>query len=329
MEPKPLPSFGADLPDIEGAWLAYEARKIKQNPQNNLRGSDIGFPCDRYHYHAIRDWKERTLHDPETQGVFDEGHLHEKDVTMKLMEMGFEIVEQQRSFQLDKPLITGHIDGKLRWNGRTFPYDVKSIQPFDFAKIASAEDLLYSKKVHLRKYPAQLQIYLLMSGEEIGCFILKNKITGRLRPIWMAIDYDFCEQLLKRGERAYKAIETGSPPDRTTDFDVCMKCPFRHICLPDLKAGPGITPIDDAELSGMLERREQLSPLAKEFEELDEEIKEQAKAGGVGEKVCGDFLLRVKEQKKKTKVPLTWEEKETSYLVTKILKLNDVKNESR
>jgi hypothetical protein len=321
-ETKPLPSFGTDLPDIEGAWLAFQASRIKQNPQNNLRASDLGTPCDRYHFHAIHDWKERVLHDPERQGIFEEGNLHEKATTITLMEMGFEVVEQQRAFQIDKPLITGHIDGKLRWKGRVFPYDVKSIQAFDFDKITSAEDLLFSKKVHLRKYPAQLQLYLLMTGEEVGAFILKNKTTGRLRPIWMALDYDFCEQLLKRAERVYAALKAETPPERTTDFDVCMKCPFRHICLPDLKAGPGVQAIDDVELAGMLERREQLAPMAEEFEKLDDQVKDAAKAGGAGEKVCGDFLLRVKEQTRKTKVALTWEEKETSFLVTKILKLD-------
>ena len=76
------------------------------------------------------------------------------------------------------------------------------------------------------------------------------------------------------------------------------------------------------ELGALLERRDQLLPVAKEFEALDEQVKEAAKAIGTGDKVCGDYLLRVLEQNRTKKITLTFREEEQTVLVTKILKLN-------
>ena len=320
MQPQPKPLSGA-LPDIEGAWRVYKQKKITLYPQNALRASSIGDPCERMHYHSIHDWKERELPNYVQQSIFDEGSLHEKDIMRQLAEIGFVVIEQQRSFQMEKPLITGHIDGILLWEGQRIPFDAKSISPHDYVKINSAEDMLHSPKHWHRKYPGQLQIYLLMAEEETGCFILKNKVTGEMKPIWMQVDYDYCEKLLQRAERVYKALKAEVPPERCNDLDVCLKCSFKHICLPDLKMGPGVQAIDDAELAGLLDRRETLAPMAKEFEKIDEQVKEAAKAAGAGEKVCGEYLLRVKEYERTTKVALTWDEKKESYLRTQILKL--------
>lgn len=319
LSPTPIKDL---IPDIQGAWKAYKEKRIKVHPQNCLRASSIGHTCDRYHYHSIKNWQDRTLHDAITQSIFDEGYLHEADTIKQLIAMGFEIVEQQRSFQYDQPTITGHIDGIIRWEENDYPFDVKSINPYDFDKINSAEDLIYSKKFYQRQYPAQLQMYLFLLAAEFGCFILKNKLTGELKPIWMQIDIDYCDQLIKRAERVYKAIAENNPPKRTEDYNTCNKCPYKMICLPDLKTGEGIQQIDDVELFGLLERREQLSPLVDEFETIDEKIKDSVKASGVGEKICGNFLIKVTEIKQKKKVAITWEEQESSYLKTQILRLN-------
>lgn len=322
MEPQPELLAG-DLPDIAGAWLTFKEKRIKQHPQNNLRASSIGHPCDRFHYYSIHDWKEKPLHDARLQSIFDEGYLHEQDTIRQLGEMGFKIIEFQRAFQMDKPLITGSIDGILVWENRRIPFDVKSMKDTLFNEIESAEDLMFSKKHWHRQYPAQLQMYLLLTGEEIGCFILKNKSTGEIKPIWMHLDYEYAEQLLKRAERVYQALAKEEPGQRINDFDVCTDCPFKAICLPDIKAGPGVQLIEDMEFSGLLDRRAQLEPQAREFKEVDDEVKEQAKARGIGDLVCGDWMLRVTEHKRKEKVAITWEDKESSFMKVKFVKLED------
>ena len=146
-----------DLPNIEQAWLEHKRNRIKQFPMNNLRASSVGHPCDRYHYYSIKMWRDKPLHDETLQSIFDEGNLHEHAVIRELSDMGFEVVEQQRSLQIDSPLITGHIDGILRYKNRDFPFDVKSISPWEFQRISAAEDMLFSHKIYQRNYPAQLQ----------------------------------------------------------------------------------------------------------------------------------------------------------------------------
>jgi CRISPR/Cas system-associated exonuclease Cas4 (RecB family) len=309
-----------NFPPIAERWLALKASRIKQYPQNNLRASGIGHECDRYHYHSIKDWREKALHDPILQSIFDEGGLHETDVIKQLMDLGFQVVEQQRSFQIDSPKITGHIDGIIRWDGHDFPFDVKSISGLDFDKIDSAEDLLYSKKEHQKAYIAQIQLYMLMTNNEYGCFILKNKQTGEIKPIWCQIDFVYCDNLLKRAERVYKALADNEPPKRVDNIDLCSKCSFAHICLPDLKA-TAISTIDDQELAATMERMDQLKPMVKEYEELEAQVDEIKNNVGAGDFICGDYLLKIKEMTRTSKVPITFEFQKTTFLQKKIVKI--------
>ena len=310
-----------NLPEIEKVWKEYKSKRIKQFPQNNLRASSVGNTCKRYHYMSIKNWREKPIHDYMLQSIFDEGNYHETLVIQELQNMGFEIMHQQRPIQIDKPLITGHIDGILRHNEIDYPFDVKTMSPWAFDSVNSAEDLMFSKKVYQRQYPAQLQLYLLMSGNEHGCFIMKNKVTGELKAIWMQIDYDYLEPILKRAEAVYEDLKNETPSDRCNDFDLCNNCDFRHICLPDIKNDPNVFVMDDMELAGMLDRREELKENRDEFEKIDKIIKGQAVIGGFGDKLCGDYMLKVQEFIRKTKVPIDFTIKETPYFRTKIIKL--------
>lgn len=296
---QPQPKTQISLPDIAGAWRSFKEKRIKQYPQNNLRASSIGHPCKRHHYHSIKDWREKQLYDAILQSIFDEGNLHEKDVMSQLTEMGFKVIEQQRAFQFDKPKITGTIDGILLWKEQRIPFDIKSISPHEFPKISSAEDMINSPKIWHRLYPAQIQIYMLMTESPVGCFIMKNKLTGELKPIFMEIDYIYADTLLQRAQEVYDALAKEIPPERINDFDICSKCAFKHICLPDLAMGPGVKVIEDVELVGLIERRQQLQEVAKEFKELDEQIKEVVTQDGPGEKIAGDWLIQVKEFERK------------------------------
>ncbi len=292
--------FTDPLPPIEEMWREKKQEKIRHFPQSNLRASAIGWPCDRYHYHSIKDWREVPLHDVGLQAIFDEGEIHEEAIIAELKKLpGIKIVKQQVAFQLDKPLIKGTIDGMLRWEGQDFPFDAKSMSRFQFPKVKSAEDLINSPSPLFRKYVAQLQLYLLLAGYEIGAFILKCKDTGEIRVIWMQIDYAFIEGLLQRAERVTKALASETPPERTKDAELCIKCPYRHVCLPEIKFGEGVQILGGQELTEMLERRDQLEAASKEFDEIDKAVKNLAKATGEGEKIAGDFLITVKKRSKK------------------------------
>jgi len=164
----------------------------------------------------------------------------------------------------------------------------------------------------------------MVARDEYGCLVFKEKNTGRMKSIWMKIDYDYIEKLLKRAERVYKALEEGKPPAKINDFNVCEKCAFRHICLPDIQIGEGVTIMEDKALQDCLKTWWELKDTAKEWSSIDKAIKGACKsAGTTGEKIIGEYLLKVTSYSMSKKVPITWETKETEVFKTQITKLGE------
>ena len=139
-----------------------------------------------------------------------------------------------------------------------------------------------------------MYLYLIMSGEEEGIFIFKNKDTGQLKQININLDYAEAEQIVKKLERVNANIRFNKTPERIIDRSTCQYCDFRHICLPD-EAQSGISFSDDAELLNLLEARESLKANAKDYDEVDEKIKNFMKAKGAGEYlISGKYQIKVK-----------------------------------
>lgn len=161
--------------------LEAKQRKIKQYPVNANRASELGHSCLRYLVLNRTRWQEKALHDTKLQMIFDMGRAVEDLVMQDLREAGFMIVEQQRPFAWDKYQITGSIDFKIAIDGQVYPCEVKSAAPHAFESVNSVSDMLKHKWAYMRKYPAQLTLYLLMDNKERGVFIFKNKSTGELK----------------------------------------------------------------------------------------------------------------------------------------------------
>lgn len=267
-------------------------------PCNSNRASSLGDPCLRKLVYERTHWDQKALPDVNLQYIFDEGNLQEQAVIRDLMDAGFVITEQQRAYDWKKYNITGRIDGKISMNGeKPAPFEIKSMSPFIWDKINTVEDLINAKQPWLKKYPAQMQVYLLLSEEEQGVLILKNKTTGRLKQIEIILDYVFAESLLKIAEAVNKHIADNLLPDRI-EFDdaICSKCNFAHICLPDIDF-KGAEFLDSDELEIKLNRREELKPVVDEYNELDKEIKETVKEKP--KVVIGNWLIEGKWVEKK------------------------------
>lgn len=310
------------LPNIKEEFESFMKSKVGgPRLQNNLRASSLGFACDRHHYYSLTESKPSP--DWKLQSIFREGNLHEKDVEGLIREMGFEVQGMQSDFRLENPLITARIDGELRKNSPWYPFDTKTISPWGFDSINSAEDILFHKQTYVRNYATQILIYMLIKSAEFGCLIFKNKQTGELKDIWFSFEQhvSVLDESIKRAERVYKSVADKNPPERTTDRSLCAKCDFKDICLPDLLANGGIQFLDSDDLAAKLSRRESLIESKDEFEDLDAEIKETVKQTGVGEKAIGDFLINIKEVKTMRKKPITWTDEENSYLKVGITKI--------
>ena len=252
--------------------MEAKQKKIKQFPVNSNRASDLGHPCVKYHVLNRTKWQERELHGPELQAVFDLGNEFEKIIMSDLNEAGIPVIEQQRPFDWPEYQITGHIDGKLLINGETIPFDAKSCSPYIFDYIGDINSLKNGKYSYLRKYPTQLNLYLLMSNSEKGLLLFKNKVNGQYKEVWMQLDYGLGEETLKRAEAINKHLAEGTMPEPISDPFWCNDCPYLHICRPP-HIGQEVEILDDDKVARMLDRLEELKPYAQEYKQLDDELK--------------------------------------------------------
>ena len=281
--------------------------KIKIYPRHSIWASQLDHPCLRQNEYALTRWQDAIKISGRLQEIFDEGHIHEEAVLEKLKTAGFKVRQSQRPlFEKVKHNgkeyrygISGRLDTELTHDllgGVWYPAEIKSMEPFAWESINTVGDLLKHKRYYLRMYPGQVMLYLYASGVERGLMILKNKVSGRLKFIWINLNLDYVEGMLKKAEEINEVVaKIEASPDKADDllterisFDekICGSCAFAHICLPDRQFGGEEIVLDEAtELS--LERREVLKSYADEFKELDESLKEKFKARGAGKYLVG------------------------------------------
>lgn len=276
--------------------IASKQAKIRLYPTHTNRASELGHPCERYLVFKRTRWQDATLHDVGLQFVFDEGNLQERAVIRDLEDAGWQIVEQQRDYEWKDFQITAHLDGKIALpDSELAPMEVKSMSPFIWVKINTVADLLNAKYPHLRKYPAQLTLYNLLANAHRGFLILKNKSTGQLKEIEIGLDYEYAESLLQKAKRINAHVADKTVPDPISyDESICGRCPFLHICLPDVKR-EALVLADDPELEAQLIRRAELDPMRRAYGELDEAVKEKFLRANCEKALVGNFLLVKKD----------------------------------
>lgn len=303
------------------------ARKIKTSPHNSNRASECGHPCIRFLVLSRTSQGLKSLHDVGLQRIFDEGHLHEAAVLQELRDAGYTLVEQQRHLEWREFQLTGSIDAKIAINGDRIPLEIKSCSPniFPGIKDMAPEEMLHSKHQWIRKYPAQLLIYMLLCEEKIGLMLFKNKGTGeKCQKVFELTDsnLEYAESILKKLESVNAHIKAGTEPPAAF-IDDCKSCGFcKTACFPGRDYGPGIDMLEDPELEVKLSRRAELEAAAKEFEALDKEIKEGFRGRTA---VIGDWMIESKEHERKSPdIPADIKkqyEKISKYWITKIERL--------
>ncbi len=302
--------------------VEHKRAKIKQWPVSSNRASEAGHSCERYLvFHRAR-WQEKTLHDVGLQFVFDEGVIHEAAVLKELAEAGVSVVEQQRPFSWPELNLTGHVDGKIVVDGRAIPLEIKSMSPYVFESVNSVADLLNGKYEYLRKYPAQLTLYMLMDNKDEAIFLFKNKVNGQIKEVPMRLDYDYGEQLIRKIERVNVHVAAGTVPDPIEwDERTCGSCGFSHVCLPEVRR-QALDLTDDPELEEKLRRRDELKSLVSEYDALDKSVKEALKEK---EKVVvGNYLITGKWIEKACSAKEAYVQR---YWQTKISKIEKLKTE--
>jgi len=279
------------------------AKRIKTYPHPNNRASECAHPCIRFLVLSRLHSDKKALHDVGLQRIFDEGNLHEFAVLRELQDAGFQIIEQQRPFEWKKFRLTGRIDAKISINGTAIPLEIKSCSPNIFQHILNLppEEMTKSKYSWVRRYPGQIMAYMLMDGKEEGIIIFKNKSTGEKCQKNFKLDLEYTEEILKKLERVNECIAKNEIPPVEVSEE-CKRCGFmKTMCYPDQDYGPGFDLISDEEVEVKLIRWDELKEKAKEYEELDKELKEIFKGKSA---IVGDFKVESKEfERKNYKVP--------------------------
>jgi CRISPR/Cas system-associated exonuclease Cas4 (RecB family) len=254
-------------------WALKQSR-IRVTPCNSTRASSIGLECERQLFYEQTAWEMKQPPSPELQCLFDLGNEMEPIVFRELEAMGVQVLQRGKDYIDRKHNITGHVDGKLSFDGtdKPIPAEIKGLNPFTAGKIETIDDIKNHAQAWVRKYYAQLQIYLYLDSSELGVFVLMDKSGGQIKFIDCPLDYEFAESLLQKAARVKVAVETNAPPDRHQTAD-CNRCPFVHVCNPDIEFGKGVELFDNPEIEAQLARREELAPLAKEYEAIDKAIK--------------------------------------------------------
>lgn len=296
---------------IEGKIHDFVKSEIKVYPCNNLRASNIGHPCERYLYLLIKHWDEQVPHDEGLQNIFDLGNSMEEYTIKKLKDAGLEVITPTvRSWKVDNPFITGREDIRIKDpdDGQLYPAEIKGLSPFEWERLNSIDDFYASKRHYVRGYPAQLMVYCWKFEKEKGFFVLTNKLTGQIKIIEVPFDWERADALLKKGERVYKALETDVPPAACDDMTVCENCQMKHICTAQHTRTE--MDIDDGELEALINRKEELAPAYRAYNEVNDEIKSCV---GDREKVlAGQYVVTTKIINKKEFVVKARQEKRIS-----------------
>lgn len=267
------------------------ARRISANPRNYPYLSDIG-ECNRQMAYGVLNWNQRTLWDEGLQARFEAGNIQETAIVRELQELGFEITLSQMPVEIKGNggvlLARGKIDGFIGFDGVKLPFEIKSKHPSIFNSINSIDD--FRKRPDLRKNLRQLQLYLFGNNVDQGIFIVTDCL-GHWKLFPLYLDLGECEWLLQRLEEVYKHTQSGTLPDKIPyDASVCGKCPFSHICLPDV-TNKGSMLIDNEVLEADLERHEYLKPLADEYDALHDKMKQTFSATDEAI-VGGHFMIK-------------------------------------
>jgi hypothetical protein len=262
--------------------------------------SSLSHPCLRKLWND-RDHGDRALPlDPGVIQVMEEGKQHEALTLKQLQEAGV-IIQQQQSPVEDKDLaIYGKIDGRIADNGRLVPLEIKSLSPYAFEKLETLDDILGADAHYTRALANQLMLYLYLTAEEGGILLLKNRATGELRQIDVALNdqaLQIVEGLLQKAAKLNAVIEKREQPEKLPyDKKLCGGCGYRVECWGDEEAfTPPPVEINEQELLDLLRERDQLAIAAKQYEKADARAKEIIKGSRIEKGQCGEFTWTLKE----------------------------------
>lgn len=296
---------------------AYRKYKLEQGGGSSGSVASSNWPTTLAHECRAYAYWNRTVpgdqrrdFSPELKMIFSEGNDQARIVKRDLQDAGFTISDQESQMSWPKYQIYGRKDFQIWREGfrEKIHVEVKSASRFTYSAINKVEDLLNDRKPWLKKWYKQTALYMVLQGVEKYWMLLKSKEMGAIKIIEFAMNdqiLNTANEMINKAEWVNKLIQIGEVPkteDKISDADYCSECEFYHACLPDLAFMGGAVILDEAaigEMEQQLDRRAELAPLRKEYEDLDEELKDVIKSmasEGASRIVIGKWIAQIREQ---------------------------------
>jgi len=261
--------------DIKERIDNYINVKREVTPYHTNRASDLGHPCLRYLYHCRLDWTRRQLTSPKMQKIYLEGYEQERSVIRLLLDLGFRIEDQGKSFAIPHFNITGRIDGIISNGDMNTGFEVKSMEHYTFDAVNSVDDFKNPKRPWLAKSLAQVTLYMAMAHKSSWLFILKNKSRLDIKLIEVDFDMDLYNSLIEKAIIINEAIDLKRPPAPIpySSFH-CEECPFNHLCdVDEVSEFDNIDVVSDPELRDIVKNYFVLKEAAERFEVVKDDLK--------------------------------------------------------
>jgi hypothetical protein len=296
-----------DVERVRDGWLR-EQRERAADPKSADRNwiSSAGDVCDRRLVLQRIKGEEAAPPNEYLQFLFKRGNQAERFIArQQMIDAGYEFYEPQsfRIVENDEVLWSGRTDGSVRDPGMgpdapVIPWECKMLNTFTWKSIHSLDDILHHKSAYIRGLPAQLMLYIYSKGtNEKGVFHLIDSESWAPKFIDLEIDYEYTQALLDRGRMVNRMAVSGNlPPPIEWADDVCGRCRFLNVCMPDQIRTMG--GLQMWQLPGMEEKllererlKDEMRPLSDQFDELDKYVKHVFKAAEGNQFAVGDFLV--------------------------------------
>jgi len=219
--------------------LTMERAKERRIDKDWNHASSVGWleDCERYLCLLRLCPEKEEVSGIERQRVFDEGHIQEPAMRAELKAAGWKLLERKKEPFFHEPLkLTGEEDDILEINGTKRPVDYKSCSDGTFREIKRCEtsiDLMKSRFIWVRHYPAQMYSYLFGHKVPIGLLAFKNKSSGEKKMLDVPENKIYFN-MLKDGLMSVNQRVDKEDPPRAVWKDACEKCGFvRTVCFTD------------------------------------------------------------------------------------------------
>ncbi len=276
--------------------------------------------CERQGVYEFSNYQDKAPFTWELGALFQAGNVNEAAYKAQLRELGFDLVEDGSPLSQDmrqKYNLGGYIDWRIKFGGRKIVCECKMTNPNMFGSIDGlgadvlktgeiTQDMIergiasMKRVIWFRKYLRQLTVYLLGTGEEVGMFAFTDG-RGSWKFVIVPLDYAEGERILKIAENIKTHVESGTQPDRIPyDHEICGRCPFLAICIPDIANVPSKRIEGNEALAAMFEAREAMLEKWTTVQSINKKIKAFFDNVEAGVYTVGNFIVTRKAGQRKT-----------------------------